>query len=416
MKLKNAILLFAGITALLVPQVPAEEEGFTFTEEEVAQFEEEARKLESILHNEAEYKRACALEYNRIIMTVGNCFRAFRKSVDPAECIDERPLAAIHKQYADVLISQFGVDPATGTINQGAFTRANLAKAKPFLSPATYATIDANMTRAEIMLKFYMGGFAKGCALLNRDFYVEVQTVARLKLYLESSEAREVDAEYMKVWEFFHNKRAVDNAGIESVIKPSSPPHENAINFLTAYGKNISTSERNEWYQDVCNRLPNNYPLRYVNMREEGCTYTTEAFHLLFYEGMLRIWPKERTEEAMEYGKSIVDVFNTSAFTSEFKAYTEAAENGPKDIYTQTYHQLNSYVGSQASQFAELLCGLDKYLKDNTKFLANQEKSKGRTVLDNAKDALNELRSTLKRLLMTAVDEVPKNHPAANYY
>jgi hypothetical protein len=59
---------------------------------------------------------------------------------------------------------------------------------------------------------------------------------------------------------------------------------------------------------------------------------------------------------------------------------------------------------------------LDKYLKDNTKFLANQEKSKGRTVLDNAKDALNELRSTLKRLLMTAVEEVPRNHPAANYY
>lgn len=416
MKFKNIILSCAGTAAFLAPQLPAEEEGFVFTEEEVAAYEEEARKLESMLHNEAEFNRACSLEYNRIIMNVGNCFRALRKASDPAECTSDQYLADIHRQYAEVLVSQFGVDPATGTINKGAFTRANLAKAKPYLSPATYAAIDANMTRAEIMLRFYMGGFAKGCALFNEDFYFEVQTVARFKLYLETSEAGKVDEEYLTVWNFFANKRAFDDAGIESYIKHSSHPHENAIHFLEVYGKNLSTGERNEWYEEACFLIPNNYPLKYVNMREEGCTYTGEAFHLLFYEGMLRIWPKERTEEAMEYGKSIVDVFNTSAFTSEFKAYTEAAENGPKDIYTQTYHQLNSYVGSQASQFAELLCGLDKYMKDNTKFLANQEKSKGRTVLDNAKDALNELRSTLKRLLMTAVDEVPRNHPAANYY
>jgi hypothetical protein len=44
------------------------------------------------------------------------------------------------------------------------------------------------------------------------------------------------------------------------------------------------------------------------------------------------------------------------------------------------------------------------------------EKSNGKLVLDNAKLTLEELRDTLKHILMLAVKDVPKNHPAANEY
>ncbi len=418
MKLKNVILLSIGAAAFLQPLLRADEEGFTFTEEEVAAFEEEARKIESILHNEAEYKRACSLEYNRLIMIIGNCFRAFGKSqIDFADCADERPLAAIHKQYADVLISQFGVIPATGQTTKGAFTRANLIKAKPYLSAATYASIEADMTRAEIMLKFYMGGFAKACALFTEDFYEEVQSVARLGLLIESSEFKEIDSNYLDIWNYFKNTRPFVDTSLEQYVDGGSRPDEIAIKFLTAYGKDLSFSERNTWYASVLDEVPDSKGCQqYVNIREEGCSYTAEAATLSNYERLFTTWTKDRIKSTVEWGKLVKEAFESSDIVQEDAAYKEAATNGPQDIYAQTYQELCNYMGSQVFKMPYALYELEDYLNNETKYLENMEKSNGKLVLDNAKLTLEELRDTLKHILILAVKDVPKNHPATNEY
>ena len=92
------ILYTVAYFGLPVASAIAAEEGFVFTEEDVAAAEEEANKLQSVIGNDETYHNACLAVYNDVNLIVGNCYRSIGRDIDYLECADARTIASIHKE------------------------------------------------------------------------------------------------------------------------------------------------------------------------------------------------------------------------------------------------------------------------------------------------------------------------------
>ena len=194
--IQQLLLPLAGISIISMPCLKAAEEGFVFTEEEVAAADEAAAKLQALISNGAEYSRACAQAYSNINLLVGNCYRAIGREVIFLECADQKTVADIHKEAASHLIGKYSVDPASGKFMDGVMCRSNLLKAKPNLAAKSYETIDQNIDQLEAMLKWFMGSFARTCAYFNSEYYKELQKVSRFKELTGTSEYSRMEQNY----------------------------------------------------------------------------------------------------------------------------------------------------------------------------------------------------------------------------
>ncbi len=208
MRFKHILYTGACFGLLVAPTIAAEE-GFVFTEEDVAAAEEEAQKLQSVIANEETYRKACFAVYSDVNLIVGNCFRAIGREVDYTECADARTFASIHKEAVEKLVTKYGADAASGQLTKGALSRAALNMAKPNITPGAYNAMEKQLERTAVMLRWFMGSFAGTCARYDSGFYKEVQQVARFKELTQSGEYKRMESEYPALWNYFDEGRAL---------------------------------------------------------------------------------------------------------------------------------------------------------------------------------------------------------------
>ncbi len=215
MKIKNFLYLLALSGFTLWPVAFAQDgfdftvednEGFTFTEEEVAaaDAEDKDRALQSLITNSAKYVQAVNEGYSRILTRVTYCCRVVSGTKDLAECTEELSPAAAYNQTLAWFSSNYPVVPESGQFVERVMSRSTLAAAKRYLTPSQYAEIDHVISRSEAVAKWYFGSFKKACLSHNDDTMEIVQQTARFRDYIENQqEGRLADRIYNHLVKYF---------------------------------------------------------------------------------------------------------------------------------------------------------------------------------------------------------------------
>lgn len=413
MKLKNILLLGLGCVAWVPASAKAEEEGFVFTEEEVAAYEEEARKMQALVSDERAYRRACLQATSDIMLIVGNCYRAMGKEVDLLECADAKSLASIHREAAEKLMSKFAVDAATGRIQQGVFCRETLKQAQPHMSPDTYADIESQIKRMELLFRWFLGPFAQTCAIYNDEFYEEVQKVARFKELTQTSEYKRMEQEYIQIWKFFADGSALLRL-VEVERAFAQKPQQQALAFFARFHNRLSVSEREAWYNEVVLDAPNGVNSQYIRLTETGTSWapTAPGAELSNYERCFDYWSEDHVSAAVELGKKAYAAAMPGNGSEAYSAYVEAVKNGPQDLHANTYHAYVSKTEPQLFKLSEVLWSFEDYLKNNTKFLENRKMREKRCIRDYGDVVVKSFKVGLNNLRDKAAQHVPASHPS----
>lgn len=374
--IQQLLLPLAGIGLMSATCLPAAEEGFVFTEEEVAAADEAAAKLQALISNGAEYSRACTQAYSDIHLIVGNCYRAIGKTVDYTECADQKTVADIHREAASRLISKYAVDPASGTIMDGVMCRSNLLKAKPNLTAKAYETIDQNIDQLEAMLKWFMGPFAKTCAYYNSDFYQELQKAARFKELTQSSEYRRMEQNYQELFRDLARGTAherINKARINFRRYPET--------FFARFGDDISRQELENWYNEVVLDAEGGKPYRYLRVRDEAIIWapTAQGAELANYESRFDYWTEERINAVVETGKNAINLSLDNG--SELNNYQTVAAQYPYSLLSQTLSAYNDKTKKQLFAMANELYTFRDFLEGNTLYLNAMLDRDGKTLL-----------------------------------
>lgn len=354
MKIKGLLCAFVFCGGIVVPHASAEpvgydfttddsgsSEGFVFTDEDVAAADaEEARKLAALLTDGHAYKAKCRQVYQNLMVIVGNCHRGVGKNVDLTECLDSRPLADCHKEAASRLMGTYGVIPSTGQVTIGLFTRKNLAKAKPNMTSADYATVDMYMTRTETMLKWFLGPYAQFCALVDEDCHEMVQMAARTAELIRSSEMRSAREKYWRVIQAFD--KAVELSE-EFKVKPGDE-YRKAEFFFECYGNLLDQKEINARCQGYLNSADKTAGeiIRFRNTGSsfQACAEGTKMVHL---NRVIEYWNEDRIKAVTEMGKRLSEARSRFVNSKEYTQYRQTLQQEPKDYYADVhadYHKI----------------------------------------------------------------------------
>ena len=416
MKLKSIGALCICWASLFIQSTTAEEEGFVFTEEEVAAYEEEERQMQAMLNDERSYRMACEQAYSDILLIVGNCYRGIGRNIELTECADQRTIAAIHQEAFSKLISKYGVNVETGEITKGAFSRDMLAKAKPMLTPQAYEHIESRITRIETMLKWFMGPFAKTCALFDQEYYEEVQMVSRFKELTQTSEYRRAEQDYALLWDFFNDGEAITLSYKEkqTYTGTGAAAQQKALAFFERYHNKLNMKEREDWYNTVILGAPDGIEYKYIRLQENGTSYapTAQGAELSNYECRFDFWTKEKIEATVKLGKTANLLAMPAGGNELYDAYVICVENGAQDLYFNTYLYYRDKTLPQLSKMSEVLWSFEDFLKSETHYLDNLKKSNkysirewGNIIVRSVKDDLNDIYNNASKL-------IPSSHPS----
>ena len=398
--IQQLLLPLAGISIISMPCLKAAEEGFVFTEEEVAAADEAAAKLQALISNGAEYSRACAQAYSDIHLIVGNCYRAIGREVDFLECADQKSVADIYKEAASRLIGSYAVDPASGKLMDGVMCRSNLLKAKPNLTAKSYEAIDQNIDQLEAMLKWFMGPFAKTCAYFNSDYYRELQKAARFKELTHSSEYRRMENNYRELFREFARGQAhwrISNSRSNFRRYPES--------FFARFGDSISRQELERWYNEVVMDAEDGKTYLYLRVKDETIMWapTSQGAELSNYEARFNYWTEERIKAIVETGKNAINLSLDNG--SELNNYQAVAEQYPYSLLTQTLSSYTDKAKKQLFNMANELYTFQDFLKNETLYLRTLQEREGKTLFYWANRKLDMAKTEWKAILKQAEED-----------
>ncbi len=401
--LKQLVFSIAGVGVLGAPYLLAQEEGFVFTEEEVAAADEAAAKLQALISNGSEYSRACAQAYSDIHLIVGNCYRAISKELDYTECADQKPVADIYKEAASRLIGKYSVDPASGKIVDGVMCRANLVKAKPNLTPKSYETIEQNIDQLEAMLKWFMGPFAKTCAYFNSDYYKELQKVARFKELTQSSEYRRMEQNYMALFRDLARGKAHDRIHNSRTNFRRYPE-----TFFARFGEIITRQKVESWYNEVVLDAEGGKPYQYLRVRDDIIIWapTSQGAELANYEARFDYWTEERIKAVVETGKNGINLSLDNG--SELSNYHAVAEQYPYSLMAQTLTYYSDKAKRQLFDLANELYTFQDFLKGETLYATALQEREGKTLLYWANRKLDMAKKEWKAIQKQAEEDKQK--------
>lgn len=408
--LYRTLPIFGISLSTIITAVAEETEGFVFTEEEVAAAEaEEQRQLQALLSDGQAFFTATQRAYSDILFIVGNTYRAISREVDYVECADAPTPRTIFEQAAATLASKYGVDPSTGQIMEGVLCRENLQKAKPRLNPKAYAAIERQIAALEVMFKWFYGEFGKICSFYNEDYFKELQKIARFKELTESSEFREMDADYGILLEFVNGYSPLERA--VTVVSRMNNEDE-AIRFFERFHNRINRTEQDAWCNEVILGGTSDPIYNYLRFQNEQLTWapTTKGAQLANYEIRFEYWTKDTIKAVVELGKAGVVM---SLEDSElYQEYARAAEKTPGDLFAVTFAAYNERAKRQLFNLGNELYTFEDYLKEETTFLKNMEERKGRSLRDFSTKMVNTAKSQLNDLRKKAEQLVPRSHPS----
>ncbi len=401
--IQQLLLPLAGISLLSVPCLQAAEEGFVFTEEEVAAADEEAAKLQALISNGAEYSRACAQAYSNINLIVGNCYRAIGKEVIFLECADQKTVADIHKEAASQLIGKYAVDPASGKFMDGVMCRSNLLKAKPNLTAKSYETIDQNIDQLEAMLKWFMGSFARTCAYFNSEYYKELQKVSRFKELTGTSEYRRMEQNYRALFRDLARGKAherINNSRTNFRRYPET--------FFARFGEQVFRQEVEQWYNEVVLDAENGKSYQYLRVKDETITWapTSQGAELANYEARFDYWTEARIKAVVENGKNGINLVLDNG--SELNNYLNVAEQYPYSLMTQTLASYTDKARDRLFEMANELYTFQDYLTTETLYMAAMQDREGKTMLYWANRKLDMAKKEWKAILNQAEEDKRK--------
>ncbi len=412
MRFKHILYTGACFGLLMAPTIAAEE-GFVFTEEDVAAAEEEANKLQSVIANEEAYHNACFAVYNDVNRIVGNCYRTIGREVDYTECADARTIASIHKEAMDKLISKYGADAASGQLTKGALSRAALNMAKPNISPKTHRIMENMIVHTSIMLRWFMGSFAKTCAIYDTEFYKEVQQVARFKELTQTREYERSEKDYPVLWSFFADTKALMRFN-ESYAKFRGNISVNAYKFFERFHNELDQDERETLYNEMALNAPNGEMCKYIRMKEGSCIWgiTSQGATMSNYESIFNYWTKDKIKATKELGMVAYHAAMSTDGDALYNEYMNEALRLPDLLLGETYQDYVKHAQPRLFKMGEVLWGLEDYLKAETQYFQNMERKSKYGIRQCADIVVKSLKPQVMELREQAARVVPESHPS----
>ena len=407
------ILYTGACFGLLVAPTIADEEGFVFTEEDVAAAEEEANKLQSVIANEEAYHNACFAVYNDVNLIVGNCYRAIGREIDYLECADARTIASIHKEAMEKLVSKYGAEAASGQLTKGALSRAALNMAKPNITPKTHRIMENMIVHTSIMLRWFMGSFAKTCAIYDTEFYKEVQQVARFKELIQTSEYERMEKDYPVLWSFYADSKALMRFN-ESYAKFKGNIAVNAYKFFERFHNELNQDERETLYNEMTLDAPNGLLSKYIRLAEDGCVWalTSQGAILSNYESVLNYWTKDKIKATKELGMVAYHAAMSTDGDALYNEYMNEALNAPDLLLGDTYQDYIKRTQPRLFRMGEVLWGLEDFLKAETQYFQNMERKSKYAIRQRADLLIKSIKPQVMDMREQAARVVPASHPS----
>ena len=412
MRFKHILYTGACFGLLMAPAIAAEE-GFVFTEEDVAAAEEEANKLQSVIANEEAYHNASFAVYNDVNRIVGNCYRTIGREVDYTECADARTIASIHKEAMDKLVSKYGADAASGQLTKGALSRAALNMAKPNITPKTHRITENMIVHTSIMLRWFMGSFAKTCAIYDTEFYKEVQQVARFKELTQTSEYERMEKDYPVLWSFYADSKALMRFN-ESYAKFKGNIAVNAYKFFERFHNELNQDERETLYNEMTLNAPNGEMCKYIRLAEDGCVWglAPQGAILSNYESVFNYWTKDKLKATKELGMVAYHAVMSTDGDALYNEYMNEALKLPDLLLGETYQDYIKRTQPRLFKMGEVLWGLEDFLKAETQYFQNMERKSKYAIRQRANLLIKSIKPQVMDMREQAARIVPESHPS----
>lgn len=456
MKTKRFLLTGALGSLILLPQAQAqqgydftEDEGYDFTENEGYDFsndEEEIaaqkkqgddkRAMQALIYNGAQYALACRKAYQEeIVWPVSACCDGIIGSNDLVECTKDPVPADLHRQALAKITAKHPYAPDAGQFLEGLLSRTTLQQAKPNLTAQQYAEIDHVITRSEKLMKWFMGSFAKACAVHDYDFLKEVQRVARFKEYLKSPKVEELDEKYSAMIHAYSGNYAWSRSQ-KAWRHFMENPRENSVAFFRHFHNSISQLEREQWISflvlggssrssyvgpefGIKARFEHDKvddPFMYFDISGTRVipASTGAASGLASYTHYFNFWSDSRMSATMDLGDHAGHIVKTTSneFLGGLDKEADAIVVREDADFKRTIKDRALYALNKLTILDDELSTFQSYLERNGQFLKNRQKTKEKGTLtkliqERADDASRLLDSMRK----TAEQHVPANAP-----
>jgi hypothetical protein len=296
------------------------DEGFVFTDEDVAKAEEDEQEMMALIGNAAKYEQVCVAEYNKIITAFGKCFKEIQAINDELECTDHPAPADIFNKYYNDLMDIGCFSPGSGQFLEGVLNRSNLAKARAGMMEAQYVKCEIIIKRSELMMQWFTDSFRKACQSYHEDFMEMLQQSARFQLCLKQGKET-MDA-------FYHLHKTFNADMLEErlhkiVVTFRNNDKGNSLAFFNHFHNKISSDERDRWlsYVILGGRISSSYngptygvqphteayaPWKHFDIRGgrviQQPTYQTNQ--LIYYMKLLDKWSLSRLDTIKTVGTS----------------------------------------------------------------------------------------------------------------
>ena len=425
-------LLLCGLTA-----TAQDGAGFDFTEEEAAADAQLAKQqeLQALIGNAPKYEAATHEAYAIVVNAIAGCCNQLKGHKDLVDCSNYPDADTLHKEALEKLLANYPYDASSGQFTEGVLSRVMLSKAKPNMTGDQVTRIEHMITRAEAIMRWFIGPFRFLCALHNHDFQKEVQRVARFIEYTKTEEFKVSDKAYTALVQFFGGDSVPNRS--TTAVNSFGYNDQQAYVFYNYFHNRISDQERESWINYILMggsmRYLYNGPIlnlsrevklstgplvrMYVDVRgKKACLAASEpATKLAAYMNTFKRWNERRLTDVVGLGKNAFEQLHDAISHTTFnKLDTLAGETLVKeDIDFKEAVQKAIPNGLQALMEKEdLLMGLPDYLADNTKYVDNckfESKTSLRARVLRRMEMANRI---LDNIASKAAKIVPAYHPS----
>lgn len=408
--------------------------GYDFTDEEAAAdaaaaAEKQKKELQALIYNGVQYLSACRKAYQEdVVWPVSACCDGIINNEDFVQCIKGPVPADLHQEAVSKIMGKHPYSAEAGQFAEGVLSRSTLAQAKQNLTPQQYKDIEHMITRAEALMKWFTGTFAKACAVHNYEYLKEVQRVARFKEYLKSDDITEVDIAYSAMVHAFKG-----NYAALRVDKASSTfhgdPRRYSNEFFRHFHNSISQEERDSWlsfavlggsvrgrYNGPTFGMETRFihrglydPYTYFDVRGGKVmhTATAESAKMACYMRHFETWSDNRItameDQAFE-ARSLVRTSADDYFAGVAKSAAEIVVKEDSD-FKHAVSNLALYALDRMISMDDEILGLREHLKKNSNFMKNRAHYKTDAGLqrliqqhvDSANNLLNSLHKAAQR-------------------
>lgn len=250
MKLKHFIYALSFISLAALPQVKAQE-GFVFTDEDVAEDSNRDREMQSLISDGVQYLSKARAAYANIVGNVGQYCARINKINDFTNAAGEFSPAALHKQYYNSIISANPFDEGNGIFIYGVLCPSIYEKAKVNLSPAQRQEMEHIMARCEALMKWYCGKLAKLCASHDDDYMDMLQQTARFKENILASKLEEVDKNYDRMWGYFYARNSERYEAVARITSDKGMIRSIARDWINHFGTAPNAAKRDQFIRWV---------------------------------------------------------------------------------------------------------------------------------------------------------------------